>query len=198
MKLSNGKSFFHFQNLSRKSNCNGSSETDFHFHDSWTISFSSKRHGVIKPSRLKTDHTELKTPLFVGGYDLLTSLNLDLYLVCPNLPVQSLFLQVAHFFLIFGILSSLLLLFTTHLWGLNLNCDKIVVTGSHAPAIQLFCRQNFGRWEDCVATCNRAQGEQSDSILGPAIPDKIFVTKWSNSVKLDRKRKVWYLFLRVF
>ena len=30
------------------------------------------------------------------------------------------------------------------------------------------------------------------------IPDKIFGTKWSNPVKLDRKRKVWYLFLRVF
>ena len=30
------------------------------------------------------------------------------------------------------------------------------------------------------------------------IPEKIFGTKWSNPVKLDRKRKVWYLFLRVF
>ena len=30
------------------------------------------------------------------------------------------------------------------------------------------------------------------------IPDKIFGTKWSNPVKLDRKRKVWYLFLHVF
>ena len=30
------------------------------------------------------------------------------------------------------------------------------------------------------------------------IPDKIFGTKWSNPVNLDRKRKVWYLFLRVF
>ena len=29
------------------------------------------------------------------------------------------------------------------------------------------------------------------------IPDKILGTKWSNPVKLDRKRKVWYLFLRV-
>ena len=26
------------------------------------------------------------------------------------------------------------------------------------------------------------------------IPDKIFGTKWSNPVKLDNKRKVWYLF----
>ena len=32
----------------------------------------------------------------------------------------------------------------------------------------------------------------------PTIPDKIFETKWSNSVKLDRKRNVWYLFLCVF
>ena len=31
-----------------------------------------------------------------------------------------------------------------------------------------------------------------------AIPDRIFGTKWSNPVKLDRKRKVWYLFLRVY
>ena len=30
------------------------------------------------------------------------------------------------------------------------------------------------------------------------IPDKIFGTKWSNPVKLDRKGKVWYLFLHVF
>ena len=25
------------------------------------------------------------------------------------------------------------------------------------------------------------------------IPDKIFGTKWSNPVKLEKKRKVWYL-----
>ena len=30
------------------------------------------------------------------------------------------------------------------------------------------------------------------------IPDKIFGRKWSNPVKLDRNRKVWYLFLRAF
>ena len=29
------------------------------------------------------------------------------------------------------------------------------------------------------------------------ISDKIFGTQWSNTVKLDRKRKLWYLFLRV-
>ena len=28
--------------------------------------------------------------------------------------------------------------------------------------------------------------------------DKILGTKWSNPVKLDRKRKVWYMILRVF
>ena len=30
------------------------------------------------------------------------------------------------------------------------------------------------------------------------IPDKVFGTKWSGPVKLDRKRKVWYVSLRVF
>ena len=30
------------------------------------------------------------------------------------------------------------------------------------------------------------------------IPDKILVTKSSNPVKLGKKRKVWYLFLRIF
>ena len=33
---------------------------------------------------------------------------------------------------------------------------------------------------------------------GPTISDKIFGTKWSYSVKLDRKRKAWYLSLHVF
>ena len=32
----------------------------------------------------------------------------------------------------------------------------------------------------------------------PTIPDKIVGTKWSNPVKMDRKKKVWYLFLHVF
>ena len=32
----------------------------------------------------------------------------------------------------------------------------------------------------------------------PIIPDKIVGTKWNNPVKLDRRRKVWYLLLRVF
>ena len=36
------------------------------------------------------------------------------------------------------------------------------------------------------------------NLLAQTIPDKIFGTKWSNPVKLNRKRKVWYLFLRVF
>ena len=35
-------------------------------------------------------------------------------------------------------------------------------------------------------------------LFRPTIPDKIFGTKWGNSVKLDRKRKVWYVFLRAF
>ena len=29
------------------------------------------------------------------------------------------------------------------------------------------------------------------SLLAQTIPDKIFKTKWSNPVKMDRKRKVW-------
>ena len=36
------------------------------------------------------------------------------------------------------------------------------------------------------------------TLLAQTIPDKIFGTKWSNPVKLNRKRKVWYLLLRVF
>ena len=35
-------------------------------------------------------------------------------------------------------------------------------------------------------------------LIRSTIPDKIFGTKWSNLVKLDKRRKVWYLFLRVF
>ena len=30
--------------------------------------------------------------------------------------------------------------------------------------------------------------------LAQTIPDKIFAIKWSNLVKQDRKRKVWYVF----
>ena len=33
--------------------------------------------------------------------------------------------------------------------------------------------------------------------LAQTIADKIYGTKWINQVKLDIKRKVWYLFLRV-
>ena len=36
------------------------------------------------------------------------------------------------------------------------------------------------------------------NVLAQTILDKIFGTKWSNPVKLDRERKVWYLFLCVF
>ena len=31
----------------------------------------------------------------------------------------------------------------------------------------------------------------------PTIPQTLFGTKWGNLVKLDKKRKVWYLLLRV-
>ena len=36
------------------------------------------------------------------------------------------------------------------------------------------------------------------SLSRATIPGKIFGTKLSNPVNLDRNRKVWYLFLRVF
>ena len=39
---------------------------------------------------------------------------------------------------------------------------------------------------------------RTKNVLAQTTADKIFGTKWSNSVKLDWKRKVWYLFLRVF
>ena len=35
-------------------------------------------------------------------------------------------------------------------------------------------------------------------LIKSKIPDEIFGTKWSNLVKLDKRRKVWCLFLRVF
>ena len=36
------------------------------------------------------------------------------------------------------------------------------------------------------------------SWLAQTIPDKVFGIKRSTSVKLDKKTKVWYLFLRAF
>ena len=39
---------------------------------------------------------------------------------------------------------------------------------------------------------------KDQKLLAQTIPDKIFGTKWSNLVEVDRKRKIWYLFLRVF
>ena len=39
---------------------------------------------------------------------------------------------------------------------------------------------------------------RAKNVLAQTIPDKIFTTKWNNAVKLDRRRKVWYLFLLVF
>ena len=39
---------------------------------------------------------------------------------------------------------------------------------------------------------------RSKTLLALTIPDKIFGTKRSNSVKLDKRRKVWYRFFRVF
>ena len=39
---------------------------------------------------------------------------------------------------------------------------------------------------------------RTKNVLAQTIPDKIFGTKWTNPVKLDKRRKVWYLFLCVF
>ena len=39
---------------------------------------------------------------------------------------------------------------------------------------------------------------RTKNLLAQTIPGKIFGAKWSNPVKLEGKRKVWYLFLRVF
>ena len=37
---------------------------------------------------------------------------------------------------------------------------------------------------------------RTKNMLAQTIWDKIFGIKWNNPVKLDRKRKVWYVFLR--
>ena len=37
-------------------------------------------------------------------------------------------------------------------------------------------------------------GVRMNNVLAQTIPDKIFGIKWRNPVKLDRNRKVWYLF----
>ena len=39
---------------------------------------------------------------------------------------------------------------------------------------------------------------RTKNVLAQTIPDKISGTKWNNPVKLDMRRKFWYLFLRVF
>ena len=39
---------------------------------------------------------------------------------------------------------------------------------------------------------------RAKNVLDQTIPDIIFETKWSNPVKLVKRIKVWYLFLRVF
>ena len=39
---------------------------------------------------------------------------------------------------------------------------------------------------------------KDQNLFAQTIPDKICGTKWSNPVKLDRKRKFWDLFLHIF
>ena len=67
IELSNDKLFLHF---------NGLSQSYFVFQHSWTISFDSKRHPVIKPSESRTKHNKFKGSFFVGRYFLIIFCNL--------------------------------------------------------------------------------------------------------------------------
>ena len=84
-------------------------------------------------------------------------------------------------------------------WGfvvawLFLPSEPVIYCRSLQISDWLFCRQNVAAPHIvCVLSIHLYQVNQID-----AIPDKIFGTKWSNPVKLDRKKKVLYLFLGVF
>ena len=58
----------------------------------------------------------------------------------------------------------------------------------------------FWSYEKCqkIGIGRELRRGKTKNMLAQTIPDKIFGTKWSNPVKLDTKRKVWDLFLRVF
>ena len=49
-----------------------------------------------------------------------------------------------------------------------------------------------------IGVGKRMDQVRAKHLFAQTILDKIFGTKWSNLVKLDKRRKVWYLFLRVF
>ena len=52
--------------------------------------------------------------------------------------------------------------------------------------------------------CQKIRGERGlgrvrmKKLLAQTISEEIFGRKWSNLEELERKRKVWYLFLRAF
>ena len=55
--------------------------------------------------------------------------------------------------------------------------------------------ESFSLWQYFQATLSR---QIRLTARQATISDKIFETKYRNSVKLDRTRKAWYLLLRVF
>ena len=44
----------------------------------------------------------------------------------------------------------------------------------------------------------RLNWDRAKKVFAKTISDLIFATKWNNWVKLDKRRKFWYLLLRVF
>ena len=59
-------------------------------------------------------------------------------------------------------------------------------------------KYNLTNFQCLQSTNKRAVKYGTETVREPTIPDKIFGTKSNNPVKLDRRRKVWYLFLCVF
>ena len=60
--------------------------------------------------------------------------------------------------------------------------------------IEMFC--NYKKCQKIIVG-RRLSRVRIKNLYSQTIPGKIFGTKWNNQVKLDIKRKVWYLFLRV-
>ena len=58
----------------------------------------------------------------------------------------------------------------------------------------------FWSYKKCQKTGDgRGLGQvRAKNVLAQTITEKIIGTIWNNPVKLDRRRKIWYLFLRVF
>ena len=66
------------------------------------------------------------------------------------------------------------------------------------PILGNCCLWHRKRRSNKRSTSTTKKSKNKQFFKRATMPDKIFGTKWSNPVKLDRKRKVWYLFLRVF